>query len=275
MGIKKFKPVTPTLRFKTTVTSDELTVSKPHKPLTSGKKQYAGRGSGGRISVRRRGGGHKRRYRVIDFKRNKYNIEGTVTTIEYDPNRSAYIALITYNDGEKRYIIAPDRLRVGDTVVSGENVDIKVGNALPLRRIPPGTSIHNIELQRGRGGQLGRSAGSEAQITAKEGHHCLVKLPSGEIRKIHSDCYATIGEVGKKDHANISRGKAGRSRWLNQRPKVRGVAMNPIDHPLGGGEGKSSGGRHPVSPTGKPTKGYKTRKKNKYSNKMIVKRRGK
>ncbi len=275
MGIKKFRPVTPTLRFKTTVTGDELTVSKPFKPLTAGKKQHAGRGSGGRISVRRRGSGHKRRYRVIDFKRNKYNIEGTVATIEYDPNRSAYIALVTYKDGEKRYIIAPDRLRVGDTVVSGENVEIKIGNSLPLRRIPPGTSIHNIELQRGKGGQLGRSAGSEAQITAKEGHYCLVKLPSGEIRKIHADCYATIGEVGKKDHANISLGKAGRSRWMNRRPKVRGVAMNPIDHPLGGGEGKSSGGRHPVSPTGKPTKGYKTRKKNKYSNKMIVKRRGK
>jgi large subunit ribosomal protein L2 len=275
MGIKNYKPVTSTLRYKTVLSFDEVTTDKPHKPLSSGKKQYAGRGYKGQISVRRRGGGHKRRYRIIDFKRNKYGIEGKVTTIEYDPNRSANIALIVYRDGEKRYIIAPDALKVGDTVVSGENAEIKVGNSLPLKKIPPGTSIHNIELTRGRGAQMGRSAGSAAQITAKEGNYCLVRLPSGEIRKIHRDCYATIGEVGNKDFSNISLGKAGRNRWLNKRPKVRGVAMNPVDHPLGGGEGKSSGGRHPVSPTGKPTKGYKTRKKNKYSNKMIIKRRTK
>lgn len=275
MGIKNYKPVTSTLRYKTVLSFDEVTTDKPHKPLSSGKKQYAGRGYKGRISVRRRGGGHKRRYRIIDFKRDKYGIEGKVATIEYDPNRSANIALIVYQDGEKRYIIAPDALKVGDMIVSGENAEIKVGNSLPLKKIPPGTSIHNIELTRGRGGQLGRSAGSAAQITAKEGNYCLIKLPSGEIRKIHRDCYATIGEVGNKDSSNISLGKAGRNRWLNKRPKVRGVAMNPVDHPLGGGEGKSSGGRHPVSPTGMPTKGYKTRKKNKYSNKMIIKRRTK
>lgn len=275
MGIKNYKPVTSTLRYKTVLSFDEVTTDKPHKPLSSGKKQYAGRGYKGRISVRRRGGGHKRRYRIIDFKRDKYGIEGKVATIEYDPNRSANIALIVYRDGEKRYIIAPDTLKVGDIIVSGENAEIKVGNSLPLKKIPPGTSIHNIELTRGRGGQLGRSAGSAAQITAKEGNYCLIKLPSGEIRKIHRDCYATIGEVGNKDSSNISLGKAGRNRWLNKRPKVRGVAMNPVDHPLGGGEGKSSGGRHPVSPTGMPTKGYKTRKKNKYSNKMIIKRRTK
>jgi large subunit ribosomal protein L2 len=273
MGIKNFKPVTSTLRYKTVLTFDDITTEKPYKPLSSGKKQYAGRGYKGQISVRRRGGGHKRRYRTIDFKRNKYGIEGEVTTIEYDPNRSANIALITYRDGEKRYIIAPDALKVGDIIESGENAEIKVGNSLPLKKIPPGTSIHNIELTRGKGGQLGRSAGAGAQITAKEGNYCLVRLPSGEIRKIHRDCYATIGEVGNKDYSNISLGKAGRTRWLNKRPKVRGVAMNPVDHPLGGGEGKSSGGRHPVSPTGMPTKGYKTRKKNKYSNKMIIKRR--
>jgi large subunit ribosomal protein L2 len=275
MGIKNFKPVTSTLRYKSVLTFDDITTEKPYKPLSSGKKQYAGRGYKGQISVRRRGGGHKRRYRIIDFKRNKYGIEGKVTTIEYDPNRSANIALITYRDGEKRYIIAPDALKVGDIIESGENAEIKVGNSLPLKKIPPGTSIHNIELTRGKGGQLGRSAGSGAQITAKEGNYCLVKLPSGEIRRIHRDCYATIGEVGNKDYSNISLGKAGRNRWRNKRPKVRGVAMNPVDHPLGGGEGKSSGGRHPVSPTGMPTKGYKTRKKNKYSNKMIIKRRSK
>jgi len=273
MGLKKFRPVTPTLRYKTVLAFDELTEVEPHKPLTSGKKQHAGRGYKGQVSVRRRGGGHKRKYRVIDFKRDKFGIEGTVKTIEYDPNRSANIALVFYRDGEKRYIIAPESLKVGDTVVSGEKAEIKPGNALPLKSIPLGTNIYNIELKIGKGGQIARSAGAVAQITAKEGDYCLVKLPSGELRKVHRECYATIGEVGNKDHVNVSIGKAGRSRWLNRRPKVRGVAMNPIDHPLGGGEGKSSGGRHPVSPTGKPTKGYKTRKRNKYSNKMIVKRR--
>ena len=273
MGIKKYNPVTPTLRYKTTLTNEELTTDRPFKPLCSGKKEFAGRGYKGQIAVRRKGGGHKQRYRVIDFKRDKFGIEGKVATIEYDPNRSARIALICYRDGEKRYIIAPESLKVGDTIVSGENAEFKVGNSLPLKNIPAGTNIFNIELQRGRGGQIVRSAGTAAQITAMEGSYCLVKLPSGEIRKIHRECFATIGEVGNKDHVNITIGKAGRSRWMNRRPKVRGVAMNPIDHPLGGGEGKSSGGRHPVSPTGQPTKGYKTRKKNKYSNSMIIKRR--
>ena len=273
MGIKKFRPITPTLRYKTVNDFDEITADKPHKPLTKGKKQYAGRGAKGQISVRRKGGGHKQRYRIIDFKRNKYEIEGRVATIEYNPNRSANIALINYIDGEKRYIIAPDSLKVGDSVFAGENVEIKPGNAMPLHRIPMGTNIFNIELSRGKGGQLVRSAGTTAVLTAKEGNYGLIKLPSGEIRKVHAKCYATIGSVGNSTHSNITIGKAGRSRWLNKRPKVRGVAMNPVDHPLGGGEGKSSGGRHPVSPTGVPTKGYKTRKKHKYSDKYIVKRR--
>lgn len=273
MGIKKFNPSTSSLRYKTVLTKEELTSDKPLKSLSFGKKEFAGRGSKGRISVRRRGGGHKRKYRIIDFKRDKFDIEGKVSTLEYDPNRSANIALITYRDGEKRYIIAPDSLQVGDVILSGENAEYKTGNSIPLKNIPAGTNIYNIELHRGKGGQLVRSAGVAAQITAKEGDYCLVKLPSGEIRKIHKECYATIGEVGNKDYNNITIGKAGRSRWLNHRPKVRGVAMNPIDHPLGGGEGKSSGGRHPVSPTGLPTKGYKTRKKKKYSDNMIIKRR--
>ncbi len=273
MGIKKFRPITPTLRYKTVLDFEELTADKPHKPLTKGKKQHAGRGAGGRISVRRKGGGHKRKYRVIDFKRNKYDIQGKVATIEYDPNRTAHIALINYIDGEKRYIIAPSSLKVGDMVITSENAEIKPGNTLPLRKIPPGTSVYNIELHRGKGGQIARAAGTNCVVSAREGGYCLVKMPSGELRKIHEECYATIGEVGNKDHANITIGKAGRSRWMNKRPKVRGVAMNPVDHPMGGGEGKSSGGGHPVSPTGVPTKGYKTRKKHKYSDKYIVKRR--
>jgi len=275
MGLKKFRPITQTTRYKTVLDFSEITETEPYKPLTRGKKENAGRGNKGRISVRRRGGGHKRRYRVIDFRRDKYGINGRVDTIEYDPNRSANIALITYIDGEKRYIVAPDTLKVGDTVLSGENAEIKVGNALPLRSIPLGTNIFNIEMSRGKGGQLVRSAGASAVITAKEGSYCLIKLPSGEIRKIHQECYATIGEVGNKDFGLVSIGKAGRSRWMNKRPKVRGVAMNPVDHPLGGGEGKSSGGRHPCSPTGVPSKGYKTRKKYKISDKYIVNRRKK
>lgn len=273
MGIKKFKPVTPTLRYKTVLTNDELSTDRPYKPLTVGMKEFAGRGHNGQVSVRRRGGGHKRRFRIVDFKMNKFDIEGKIATVEYDPNRSANIALVSYRDGEKRYIVAPMSLKVGDTIVTGENVEIKTGNSLPLKNIPLGTNIYNVELHRGKGGQLVRSAGTTAQIAAKEGIYCLIKLPSGEIRKVHMECYATIGEVGNKDFSNVTIGKAGRSRWMNKRPKVRGVAMNPIDHPLGGGEGKSSGGRHPCSPTGKPTKGYKTRKKKKYSNTMIVKRR--
>ena len=273
MGIKKFRPITPTSRYKTVLDFSELTTDKPHKPLTKGKKDYAGRGHKGQISVRRRGGGHKRRYRIIDFKRNKFNIEGKVATVEYDPNRSANIALINYVDGEKRYIIAPEGLTVGDVILTGENVEVKAGNAMPLKNIPLGSDIFNIELTRGKGGQLVRSAGGSAVLAAKEGNYCLIKLPSGEIRKIHKECYATLGTVSNKDHGNVTIGKAGRSRWMKKRPKVRGVAMNPIDHPMGGGEGKSSGGRHPVSPTGVPTKGYKTRKKHKYSDKYIVKRR--
>lgn len=273
MGLKKYRPLTPTLRYQTVLDFSEITTDEPLKSLTKGKKSYAGRGFKGQVSVRRKGGGHKRRYRIIDFKRNKYNIEGKVASLEYDPNRSANIALIVYKDGEKRYVIAPDSIKVGDTIVSGENVEVKPGNAMPLKNIPDGTNIYNIELHKGKGGQLVRSAGTSAVITAKEGDYCLIKLPSGEIRKIHCECYATIGEVCNKDHINVDIGKAGRSRWLGRRPKVRGVAMNPVDHPLGGGEGKSSGGRHPCSPTGKPTKGYKTRKKKKYSDKMIIKRR--
>ncbi len=273
MGIKKFRPVTPTLRYKTVLDKTELTEDKPFKPLTKGKTGDSGRGFKGQVTVRRRGGGHKRKLRLIDFKRNKYGIPGKVVSIEYDPNRSANIALISYVDGEKRYIIAPESVKVGDRIESGEKVEIKAGNALPLKNIPLGSSIYNIELHRGKGGQLVRSAGTTAILTAKEEDYCLVKLPSGEIRKIHSECYSTIGIVGNKDHINVTIGKAGRSRWMNKRPKVRGVAMNPVDHPLGGGEGKSSGGRHPVSPTGQPTKGYKTRKKHKYSDNYIIKRR--
>ncbi|MBP7738019.1 MAG: 50S ribosomal protein L2 [Spirochaetes bacterium] len=275
MGLKKFRPITQTTRYKTVLDFSEITETEPYKPLTRGKKENAGRGNKGHISVRRRGGGHKRLYRIIDFKRDKHGIAGRVDTIEYDPNRSANIALITYIDGEKRYIVAPDTLKVGDSIMSGDNAEIKVGNALPLKSIPLGTNIFNIEMSRGKGGQLVRSAGASAVITAKEGTYCLIKLPSGEIRKIHQECYATIGEVGNKDFGLVTIGKAGRSRWMNKRPKVRGVAMNPVDHPLGGGEGKSSGGRHPCSPTGVPSKGYKTRKKYKVSDKYIVNRRKK
>jgi large subunit ribosomal protein L2 len=275
MGLKKFRPITQTTRYKTVLDFSEVTTDQPHKPLTAGRTEYSGRGYKGHISVRRRGGGHKKRYRLIDFKRDKQGIPGRVATIEYDPNRSSNIALINYVDGEKRYIIAPDTLKVGDTIVAADNAEIKAGNSLPLKNIPLGTSIYNIEMSRGKGGQLVRSAGASAVITAKEGSYCLIKLPSGEIRKIHQECSATIGEVGNKDHGLVTIGKAGRSRWLNKRPKVRGVAMNPIDHPLGGGEGKSSGGRHPCSPTGMPSKGYKTRKKHKISDKYIVNRRKK
>lgn len=273
MGIKKYRPATSTLRYKTVLDRAEITTESPYKPLTVGKTGDSGRGHKGQISVRRRGGGHKRKLRIIDFKRDKFDIPGKIVTIEYDPNRSANIALVSYVDGEKRYIIAPDSIKVGDKIESGEKVEIKAGNALPLKNIPLGSSIYNIELNKGKGGQLVRSAGTSAVLAAKEGDHCLVKLPSGEIRKIHKDCYSTIGVVGNKDHSNITIGKAGRSRWMNKRPTVRGVAMNPIDHPLGGGEGKSAGGRHPVSPTGVPSKGYKTRKKHKYSDKYIITRR--
>ncbi len=273
MGIKKYRPVTSALRYKTVLDKAEITTDSPYKPLTKGKTGDSGRGHKGQISVRRRGGGHKRKLRVIDFKRDKFGIPGKIVTVEYDPNRSANIALVNYVDGEKRYIIAPESLKVGDKIESGEKVEIKTGNALPLKNIPLGSNIYNIELHKGKGGQLVRSAGTTAVLAAKEGDYCLVKLPSGEIRKIHKECYSTLGEVGNKDHSNVTIGKAGRSRWMNKRPKVRGVAMNPVDHPLGGGEGKSAGGRHPVSPTGVPSKGYKTRKKHKFSDKYIIKRR--
>ena len=273
MGIVKKKPTTPSQRWTTVSSFEEITTKTPHKPLTRALRKKGGRNSNGRVTVRHRGGGHRRRLRIIDFKRDKRDIQAQVITIEYDPNRSARIALIEYQDKEKRYIVAPVGLVVGSTIIAGETADIRTGNALPLRNIPLGTQIHNIELTKGKGAQAVRSAGASAQIMAKEGKYAHVKMPSSEIRLIDQDCYATIGQIGNVDHENISLGKAGRSRWLGRRPKVRGVAMNPVDHPHGGGEGKSSGGRHPSTPWGKPTKGYKTRKKSKRTNKFIVKRR--
>jgi large subunit ribosomal protein L2 len=273
MAVKKYKPTSPGRRFQTVSSFEEITATRPEPSLTVSLKKTGGRNNQGRITSRRRGGGHKRYYRIIDFKRDKDGVPAKVATIEYDPNRSARIALLHYVDGEKRYILAPDGLQVGSTVVSGSNVDIAVGNALPLRNIPPGTPIHNVELKKGKGAQMVRSAGSSAVIMAKEKNYAQVRLPSGEVRLVHLDCKATVGVVGNADHKNISIGKAGRSRWLGRRPKVRGVAMNPIDHPHGGGEGRTSGGRHPVTPWGVPTKGYKTRKKRKPSNKYIVRRR--
>ena len=275
MGIKKFKPLTPTLRYRTVSDFAEITKKTPEKSLVEGLRKSGGRNNRGRITMRRRGGGHKRRYRIIDFARKKLDIPSRVAAIEYDPNRSARIALLFYADGEKRYIIWPHGLKVGDTVVAGPGADIKPGNAMPLEKVPLGSMVHNIELTSGKGGQMARSAGSYAQLMAKEGKHATLKLPSGETRMVRKECYATIGQVGNLDHENVVWGKAGKTRWMGRRPKVRGVAMNPVDHPLGGGEGKSSGGRHPVTPWGKPTKGYKTRKKNKPSNKMIVRRRKK
>jgi large subunit ribosomal protein L2 len=272
MGIKKFKPVTPTLRYRTVSDFAEITTSKPEKSLLAPLKKSGGRNNRGRITSRHRGGGHKRRYRIIDFKRNKLNIEAKVATIEYDPNRSARIALLHYVDGEKRYIVMPKGLEVGMTLLAGEGAPFSVGNAMPLWRIPLGTLVHNIELKPGRGGQIARSAGSYAQVMAKEGSLITLRLPSNEVRMVHRSCYATIGEVGNSDHENIVAGKAGKSRWLGKRPHVRGVAMNPVDHPMGGGEGKSSGGRHPCSPWGQPAKGKKTRSR-KPSDRFIVRRR--
>lgn len=273
MGIKKYNPRTPSLRYTTTLTFEEVTSSASEKSLIKGINKHAGRGAGGRISVRRRGGGHKRRYRAIDFKRNKLDIPAKVKGIEYDPNRSANIALLSYADGEKRYILAPKGLKVGDTVLSGQKTPLTVGNALPLKNIPLGMPVHNVEMQIGKGGQLVRSAGAVAVLVAREGDFVTLKLPSGEMRMIFGGCFATIGSIGNEDHMNVSLGKAGRSRWLGNRPKVRGVVMNPVDHPHGGGEGKTSGGRHPVSPWGTPTKGYKTRRKSKPSSNFIVKKR--
>lgn len=274
MGIKKYNPTTPGLRGMTVSTFEEITASTPEKSLTVTLKKNAGRNSRGKITVRHRGGGYRPKYRIIDFKRNKDDVPGTVSTIEYDPNRSANIALIVYADGEKRYIIAPENLKVGDVIVAGAEADIKIGNALPLANIPVGTMIHNIELKPGKGGQLVRSAGNGAQLMAKEDQYAQVRLPSGEVRKIRMDCRATIGEVGNDEHQNLNIGKAGRKRHMGFRPTVRGSVMNPNDHPHGGGEGKAGIGRvSPVTPWGKPALGYKTRKKAKDSNKYIVKRR--
>jgi large subunit ribosomal protein L2 len=251
---------------------DTVTADKPFKGLTSSLRKRAGRNVNGRITVRRRGGGHKRRYRVIDFRRDKYGIPAKVTTIEYDPNRSARIALLTYADGERRYILAPQGIQVGQTLMSARNADVQPGNSLPLRNIPLGTLVHAIELKIGAGAKMCRAAGVSAQVLAKEGDWSQLRLPSGEVRMVHLNCRATIGQVGNTEHGNIKIGKAGRSRWLGNRPKVRGVAMNPVDHPHGGGEGRTSGGRHPVTPWGQPTKGKKTRK-NKRSDRLIVRRR--
>ena len=272
MGVRKFNPTSPGIRSKTVSTFEEITCTKPEKSLLEGLTKSGGRNCYGRITARHVGGGHKRRYRLIDFRRDKYGVPAKVATIEYDPNRSSRIALLHYVDGEKRYIIAPVGLKVGMTLMSGPTAPIQLGNALPLRNIPIGTIVHNIELKIGKGGQIARGAGTYAQYMAKEKDYAFIRMPSNEMRMVHLNCMATIGQVGNTDHGNISIGKAGRARWLGKRPKVRGVAMNPVDHPMGGGEGKSSGGRHPVTPWGVPTKGYKTRR-NKRSLKYIVKRR--
>jgi large subunit ribosomal protein L2 len=274
MPIRSYKPTSAGRRFQTVQTFDEITSDAPYKPLVETLERSGGRNNRGHLTSWWRGGGHKRNYRIIDFKRDKFNIPGKVLTVEYDPNRSSRIALVTYADGEKRYILHPIGLKVGDAVISGQSVDILPGNCLPLKNIPLGTLIHNVELKRGKGGQIARSAGSAVQLVAKEGLHASVKMPSGEIRLIDVECLATVGQVGNIDHENVSIGKAGRNRWLGKRPHVRGVAMNPVDHPLGGGEGKTSGGRHPVTPWGVPTKGYKTRR-NKRSDRFIVERRKK
>jgi large subunit ribosomal protein L2 len=274
MAIKTMKPTTPARRYQTYSTFEEITSTEPEKSLTKPVKKTGGRNNAGRMTSRHRGGGHKRKYRVVDFRREKTDIPAKVKTIEYDPNRSARIALVSYADGEKRYIVAPVDLKVGDPVITSASADIKPGNAMPLRAIPLGSLIHNVELRPGKGAQLVRSAGTYAQLMAKEGAYAQVRLPSGEVRKVHVECKATIGQVGNVTHEGISIGKAGRTRWLGKKPRGRGVAMNPIDHPMGGGEGKTSGGRHPCSPWGVPTKGYKTRK-NKTTDKYIIKKRDK
>lgn len=276
MPIKRFRPITPIQRYRTVNSFEEVSTDAPHKALTGTITKSGGRNNRGRITSRRRGGGHKRRYRMVDFRRENTGVPGRVATIEYDPNRSAFIALIFYKNGDKRYILAPNQLQVGAEVMSGPDAPITVGNALPLSRIPVGTLVHNIELNPGQGGRMARSAGVEVQIMGRdedEGGRVQLRMPSGEIREVLKTCCATVGQVGNVDHANVVGGKAGRSRWLGRRPKVRGVVMNPVDHPHGGGEGKSSGGRHPVTPWGKPTKGYKTRKRKKASNAWILRRR--
>lgn len=274
MGIKKFKPITPGRRFMTISDFEEITTDRPHKPLLERLKSKAGRNNSGRVTVRFRGGGHKRHYRLIDFKRDKDNIPAKVETIEYDPNRTARIALVCYADGERRYILAPIGLKVGDTVMSGEEADIKPGNCLPLIKIPAGTMVHNIEMKPGKGAQLARSAGTYAQLVGKEGKYAQLRMPSSEVRMVLLNCRASVGQVTNELHSNLVTGKAGKSRWAGRRPHVRGAAMNPVDHPHGGGEGKGHAGNpHPVTPWGKPTKGYKTRGRKKTSDKMIMRRR--
>ncbi len=274
MPVKERKPVNASSRFQTYLTFDEITSDRPHKALTKGKSKTGGRNNQGQLTSWWRGGGHKRRYRVIDFKRDKHGVPAKVASIEYDPNRSARIALLNYADGEKRYILWPNGLKMGAEVVSGPTAEVNLGNAMPLRRIPLGTVVHNIELKIGKGGQMVRSAGAGAQLMARDGEWAQVKLPSGEVRRVHVECYATVGQVGNLEHENVSIGKAGRNRWLGYKPHNRGVSMNPVDHPMGGGEARTSGGRHPTTPWGTPTKGYKTRN-NKRTDKMIVHRRNK
>jgi len=275
MPVKKFRPMTPSLRFRAIPTFEEITSTIPEKSLLEPIKKSGGRNNKGRITAYQRGGGHKRRFRRIDFKRNKYDIPARVASIEYDPNRSARIALLHYADGEKRYIVAPSDIRVSDVLMAGESVEIRSGNSMPLANMPLGTTVHNVEMRPGKGGQMVRSAGSMAQVVAKEGGKATLKMPSGEVRTVPERCYATIGQVSNVDHKNIVLGKAGASRWRGRRPNVRGVAMNPVDHPMGGGEGRSSGGRHPCTPWGKPTKGYKTRSKRKSNDHLIEDRRKK
>jgi large subunit ribosomal protein L2 len=274
MGLRTFRPTTPSRRYYSVSDFEDITKTEPERALTTGKSSSGGRNNRGRVTSRFRGGGHKRRLRTIDFRRDKIGVPARVAAIEYDPNRSGRIALLHYEDGEKRYILAPDGMKVGDTILASRHADIKPGNSLTLRHIPLGTSIHNVELRMGKGGQLVRAAGSAAQLMAKDGDYGQVRLPSGEVRKVHLDCRATVGQVSNIDHAHIMLGKAGRQRWLGRRPHNRGVAMNPVDHPMGGGEGRSSGGRHPCSPWGQLTKGLKTRK-NKRTDNMIVKHRSK
>ncbi len=272
MPIKSYRPTTPTRRFQTIVSREDITKQRPEKSLLEPKHGSGGRNSNGRVTSRFIGGGHKQAYRVIDFKRDKTGIPATVAAVEYDPNRSARIALLHYKDGDKRYILHPDGLKIGQKIMSGPAADILVGNALPLKNIPAGTVVHNIELRPGKGGQMARSAGSQAQLVSREGGVALLKLPSGEVRRVQDDCMATIGQVGNVEHENVSLGKAGRKRWMSKMPHNRGVSMNPVDHPHGGGEGKTSGGRHPVTPWGQPTRGFKTRN-NKRTDKWIVSRK--
>ena len=272
MALKQFKPTTPGRRGLVLIKRDGLWTGKPEKTLTEGLRKKGGRNNTGQITARRRGGGHKRRYRTIDFRRNKFDVVGTVERLEYDPNRTAFIALINYEDGERKYIIAPQRLAIGDKIVSGEQVDIKPGNSMPMKNIPVGTIIHNIEMKSGKGAQMARSAGTYVQLIGKDQGYVQLRLSSGELRMVRGECMATIGAVSNPDQQNIKLGKAGRNRWLGKRPSVRGVAMNPIDHPHGGGEGRTSGGRHPVTPWGKPTKGKRTRS-NKKTDRLIMRRR--